>query len=533
MAERGPTSDTEAATAVPLSSPRGRWILIAAVLASALASIEATVVNVALPAIGRDLDAGVAGLQWVLNGYLLTLAALILLGGSLGDRLGRRRILVAGVVLFSVASAVCGAAPTIELLVAARVLQGVGGALLAPGSLAMLEAVLRPEDRARAIGAWSALGGVAAAIGPLLGGWLVEISWRWVFLLPVPLGVVVVLVALAKVPESRDPTATGRLDLLGAALATVALGGMTFALVQAEVGGVVAVTAAAVLGVAAAVAFVAVERRRPDPMLPPDIFASRQFTAANAVTFVVYAALGGVFFLLVVFLQTALGWSPLQSGAASLPITVIMLALSSRAGALAQRVGPRLPLTVGPVLIAAGMLLMLRIGPGGSYLLDVLPAVVVFGLGLAATVAPVTATALAAADDRHAGVASGVNNAVARTAQLVAVAVLPLAVGLGGEEYADPVALTDAFHRAMVVSAVTALVGAAIAFLFIRADVLHEAGGPEPARDEPVRPEPVRDEPVPPEPVRSGARRPGPVRHHWHCGTDGPPPRPWTADRSG
>src|SRR5918998_1747392 len=244
MAERGPSSKTgtgETDSAIPLSSPRGRWILVAAVLASALASIEATVVNVALPAIGRDLDADIAGLQWVLNGYLLTLAALILLGGSLGDRLGRRRILVVGVVLFSVASAVCGAAPTIELLVAARVLQGIGGGR-------------RPPGRARAIGAWSALGGVAAAIGPLLGGWLVEISWRWVFLLPVPLGVVVVLVALAKVPESHDPTATGRLDLPGAALATLALAGMTFALVQAEGGLTVAVVVAAVLGVTAAVA---------------------------------------------------------------------------------------------------------------------------------------------------------------------------------------------------------------------------------------------------------------------------------------
>jgi MFS family permease len=245
---------------------------------------------------------------------------------------------------------------------------------------------------------------------------------------------------------------------------------------------------------------VLVERRSANPMLPPDIFASPQFTAANAVTFVVYAALGGVFFLLVVFLQTALGYSPLQSGAASLPITFLMLGLSSRAGALAQRVGPRLPLTVGPLLIAAGMLLMLRIAPGSSYLTDVLPAVVVFGLGLAATVAPVTATVLAAADDRHAGVASGVNNAVARTAQLVAVAVLPLAVGLSGDEYADPAAFTAAFHRAMIITAVLAAVGAAIAALFIRSDVLHQ----------------------PAEPPEPRAER---TRHHVHCSVAGPPAR--------
>jgi EmrB/QacA subfamily drug resistance transporter len=519
MTEHVPTGDTGTrlgdTAAVPLSSARGRWILAATVLASALAQIEATVVNVALPAIGQDLDAGMSGLQWVLNGYLLTLAALILLGGSLGDRLGRRRILVAGVVLFSAASAVCAAAPTIGTLIAARVLQGIGGALLTPGSLAMLEAVLRPEDRARAIGAWSALGGVAAAVGPLVGGWLVELSWRWVFLLPVPLGVGVVVVALAKVPETRDPTATGRLDLAGAVLATAALGGLTFALVQAETGPVATVTVAAVIGIAAAVAFVVVERRRPNPMLPPDIFASRQFTAANAVTFVVYAALGGVFFLLVVFLQTALGYSPLQSGAASLPITLVMLALSSRAGALAQRVGPRLPLTVGPVLIAAGMLLMLRIAPGSSYLGDVLPAVVVFGLGLAATVAPVTATVLAAADDRHAGVASGVNNAVARTAQLVAVAVLPLAVGLTGEQYTDPEAFTDAFHRAMIITAITALGGALISAVFIRSDVLH----PDTAETHPEPDLAQRDAPV--------------HRHHLHCGVAGPPARPSTAARGG
>jgi EmrB/QacA subfamily drug resistance transporter len=482
---------------LPLASTGGRWVLVVAVLASALAMVEATVVNVALPAIGQDLGVGVAGLQWVLNGYLLTLAALILLGGSLGDRFGRRRVLIIGVVVFTAASAVCALAPTIETLVAARVLQGIGGALLTPGSLAMLEAVLRPDDRARAIGTWSALGGIAAAIGPLLGGWLVELSWRSVFLLPVPLGAAVAVAAWRTVPETRDPTATGRLDVAGAVLAIVALAGLTFALVQAESGSLVAVAVAAVLGVSAAVLFVLVERRSSHPMLPLDIFASAQFTAANAVTFVVYAALGGVFFLLVVFLQTALGYTPLQAGAASLPITILMLALSSRAGALAQARGPRLPLTVGPLLIAAGMLLMLRIAPGSSYLTDVLPAVVVFGLGLAATVAPVTATVLAAADERHAGVASGVNNAVARTAQLAAVAALPLAVGLSGDQYVDPMALTGAFHRAMVISAVLAAAGAVIAALYIRSDVLHS---PTPERGPPVR-------------------------HHVHCGVAGPPAR--------
>ena len=489
-----PASDT---ATVRLDDPAGRWILAVAVLGSAVAQLEATVVNVALPAIGRDLDADVAGLQWTLNGYLLTLAALILLGGSLGDRFGRRRVFVVGVVWFTLASALCALAPTIEVLVAARVLQGIGGALLTPGSLAIVEATLRREDRARAIGAWSALGGVAAALGPLVGGWLVDAaSWRWVFLINLPLGVFVVWAARRHVPETRDPGADGgRLDLPGAVLVTLGLAGVTFALVQAD-GGEGGVPGAAVLagliGVAGLAAFWTTEHRARMPLLPPDVFASRQFTAANAVTFIVYTALGGVFFLLVVVLQTALGYSAVAAGAASLPITALMLVLSARAGALAQRVGPRLPLTVGPLLIAAGMLLMLRIEPGATYAGAVLPAVVVFGLGLAATVAPVTATALAAADERHAGVASGVNNAVARTAQLVAVAVLPLVAGLSGEAYRDPQALTDAFHTAMLVTAALAAGGGLLALATIRDDVL----APEPAE------------------------------HTVHCGVDAPPLRP-------
>lgn len=493
-----------------LAGARGRWLLIATVLGSALAQLEATVVNVALPVIGRELGAGVSGLQWVLNGYLLTLAALILLGGSLGDRLGRRRVFVLGTVLFTVASGACAAAPTLPLLVAARVVQGVGGALLTPGSLAMLEALLRPQDRAKAIGAWSALGGVAAAAGPLISGWLVESSWRWVFLLPIPLGVLVVLICLARVPESRDPDARGRLDVAGAALATLALAGLTFALVQASNGFGLPVLLAALVGLVAGVTFVVLERRRQNPMLPPSIFADRQFTAANAVTFAVYAALGGVFFLFVIFLQGALRYSPLAAGAASLPITGTMLALSSASGALAQRIGPRIPLTVGPLLIAAGMLLMLRIGPDSRYVPDVLPAVVVFGLGLAAVVAPVTSTVLAAASDRHSGIASGVNNAVARTAQLTAIAVLPLAVGLTGSQYTDPDALTDAFHRAMLLTAGLSVLGALIAVTTIRADVLTRAG----------------------QGVGGDRRhRLRTLRHHLHLGMAGPPARVSTAEQ--
>ena len=419
-----------------------------------------------------------AGLQWTINGYLLTLAALILLGGSLGDRYGRRRIFNVGVIWFVGASALCAVAPSIEVLIAARVVQGIGGALLTPGSLAIIEASFHPDDRGRAIGAWSALGGVAAAIGPLVGGWLIEaVSWRAIFLINIPLGAFVVWAANRHVPETRDPTISGRLDLRGSAFASLALAGLTFGLIQAPENGLgsPAVIGAIAIGLASAVAFVRAERRSPEPMLPLSIFDSRQFTSANLVTFVVYAALGGVFFLLVVFLQVALGYAPIAAGAASLPLTALMLVLSPRAGALAQRIGPRLPLTLGPILIAVGTLLMTRIDPGDSYLEAVLPAVVVFGLGLSLVVAPVTATVLAAADERHAGVASGVNNAVARTAGLVAVAALPLIAGLSGGDYESPVAITDGFHVAMLACAILAFAGGVLAWLTISNDVLETA----------------------------------------------------------
>jgi EmrB/QacA subfamily drug resistance transporter len=474
-----------AVPAVRYTESRGRWVLAVTVGGSAVAQLEATVVNVALPTIGRDLDAGIEGLQWILNGYLLSLAALILLGGSLGDRFGRRRMFVVGVVWFTAASMLCALAPTIELLIAARVLQGVGGALLTPGSLAIIEATFVPDDRPRAIGAWSALGGVAAAVGPLVGGLLVDVvSWRWVFLVSVPVGVAVVAAAVRYVPETRDPQAGGS-DVAGTLLVTLGLAGVTYALIDAE-GGLDATTvAAAVGGVAALALFVVVERRAESPLLPLSIFRSRQFTAANLVTFVVYGAMGGVFFLLVAELQIGLGYSAVAAGAASLPMTVIMLLFAARGGALAQRIGPRIPLTVGPLVIAAGMLLMLRIEPGASYVGAVLPAVVVFGAGLVFVVAPVTATVLAAAEDRHAGVASGVNNAVARTASLVAVAVLPLVAGLSGDAYRDPQALTEAFHTAMLATAAVAASGGVLAWFTIRSDVLGRAAEPsEPAAAE-------------------------------------------------
>lgn len=452
-----------------LGEARGRWVLAAAVLGSGVALLDTTVVNVALPTLGRDLDADFSGLQWVVNGYTLSLAALLLLGGALGDRYGRRRVFVVGTVWFGVASLLCGLAPNIEALIAARVLQGVGGALLTPGSLALLQSSFRTEDRGKAIGAWSGLGGVAAAIGPFVGGLLVEISWRLVFLVNLPLAAVVVAVSLRHVPESSDPDAPRSLDVLGAAVGALGLAALTYALVAAgEDGWSAGLAATLALGVALLASFVVVERRAQAPMLPLGVFSSRQFTAANLVTFAVYAALGAVFFLLVVHLQVVAEFSPLASGVALLPITGLMLVLSARAGAVAARIGPRLPMTVGPLLCAVATVLFARVGAGAGYVVDVLPAVTLFGLGLAATVAPLTVTVLDAAPLRHAGVASGVNNAVARTASLLAVAVLPVAAGITGADYTDAAAFADGFRTAMLLSAGLLAAGGVVAAVTIR-----------------------------------------------------------------
>lgn len=487
MSTTGQETGTE--RGIAFESGAGRWVLAVTVLGSGIAFLDGTVVNVALPSIGEDLGAGTNSLQWILNGYLLTLASLILLGGSLGDRYGRRRIFALGVGWFTAASLLCAVAPSSEALIAARLLQGVGGALLTPGSLAIIESTFATGDRARAIGAWSGLSGAATAIGPLLGGWLIEaVSWRLIFLINVPIGALVIVMARRHVPESRDPDAADRLDLAGALLAALGLAGTTYALIEAPDGGAsAAVLFAGIAGIAALVAFIAVERRSPHPMMPPSMFSSRQFTAANLVTFAVYAALSGVFFLLVAYLQIALGYTPLAAGAATLPVTLILLAFSARSGALAQRVGARIPLTVGPLVLAAGMLLMIPISPGDSYLGGVLPAVAVFGAGLTLVVAPVTATVLAAADERHAGMASGVNNAVSRVAGLLAVAVLPAIAGITGDAFYDPAALEDGFRIAMLATAALAALGGLIAWLTIDAAVLERDPEPEqPCHDCPI-----------------------------------------------
>jgi EmrB/QacA subfamily drug resistance transporter len=472
-------------------SATGRWVLAATILGSGIAAIDATVVGIALPAIGRSFDADLETLQWVVTSYTLALAGLLLIAGALGDRYGRRRVFLIGVIWFAVASVLCGAAPTAPALIAARALQGVGAALLTPGSLAILQASFRPEDRSRAIGAWSGLGGVATAIGPFLGGWLVgAASWRLIFAINVPIAVIVVLLTWRHVPESRDATATGRVDVLGGTLVTLGLVGVTYSLIEGLL--VFLVVGLLFLG-----AFVWWERRTAHPMLPLDLFASAQFSATNVVTFVIYGAIGGALFLLPIQLQQVSGYTPLQAGVSLLPITVIMLLLSARSGALATRIGPRLQMSAGPLLVGAGMALFTRVTGSGSYLTEVLPAVAVLGLGLATTVAPLTATALSSARSSHAGMASAVNNDVARAAGLIAVAVLPTAAGITGSAYLDPDAFSAGFHTAVLICAALCLVAGALAVATIR-------------------------NPAPP------AALPAPEKPWLHCAVDAPPPAPPT-----
>ncbi|WP_329554230.1 MFS transporter [Streptomyces sp. NBC_00696] len=454
---------------VRLASPQGKWILLTTVLGSSMAMVDSTVVNVALPRIGQDLDADLAALQWTVNAYMLTLAGLILLGGSLGDRYGRRKIFVLGVVWFAAASLLCGLAPNVGVLVAARALQGIGGALLTPGSLALIQASFHPDDRAKAVGLWSGFGGIGAAVGPFLGGWLVDgPGWRWVFFINVPMALICAPIAVRHVPESADGRKHGRFDVLGAALGAVALALVTYALIEAGDGSLVVVVLTAVAGVAAGVAFVHVEKRSPDPMMPPDIFGSRQFTAVNLVTLCVYAAFGGFFFLTALQLQVVAGYSALQAGTALLPTTVLMLLFSARSGELAQRIGPRIPLTVGPLLCAAAMLMMLRVGQDASYLADVVPALLVMGTGMVTLVAPLTATVLASVDTARAGLASGINNAAARAAGLIAIAALPLLAGMGPEAYRSAPAFDHAFDRAMLWCAGVLVVGSVLASATVR-----------------------------------------------------------------
>lgn len=451
-------------TALPLqlTSPAGRGVVLAATLGSGMTMLDGSVVNVALKTIGTDFEASLAQLQWVTNGYLLALAGLILLGGALGDRYGRRRLFVVGVAWFAVASLLCGLAPDVETLIAARVLQGIGGALLVPGSLAMIEAVFVDPDRSRAIGAWSGLGGIAMAIGPFLGGALVEyVNWRWIFLVNVPLAVLTLLCALRWVPETRS-TRPGRFDLPGAVLATVTLAAVTGALTDTDL-----MLPGLVAGVVSGCAFVLVEHRRRDPMVPLGLFSHRVFSSVNVVTLVVYAALGAMTFFLTLQLQTVSGYGALAAGLASLPITICMIFLAARGGELGARIGPRIPMTLGPLLMAIATVLLVGVGAEVVYWRDVLPGVVLFGLGLALLVAPLTATVLAAAPRDNAGIASGINNAVSRTGSLIAIAALPALVGLGAGSYDDPVQFDLGYGRAMWTCAVLLVLGAAASWFLM------------------------------------------------------------------
>jgi EmrB/QacA subfamily drug resistance transporter len=514
MSARGGAGDAAptgaASEPLSLSSGRGRWVVAATVLGSGIAMLDATVVGIALPSIGRDFHGGVGTLQWVVTGYTLTLAAFLLLGGALGDHYGRRRVFAIGVAWFAVASALCGIAPTSGFLIAARAVQGIGGALLAPGSLAILQTSFRADDRARAIGAWSGLAGVASAAGPLVGGYLLAIgSWRWVFFINLPVSAAVLVITARHVPESRDPSATGRVDIVGASLAVVFLAGLTYGLIEAPTRGWTspAVVACLVVAAVSAPVFLVVEHRRAKPMLPLGLFRSRQFSGANGVTFAVYGALGGALFLLPVELQIVKGYSPLEAGISLLPLTLVMLAFSARSGALSARIGPRLQMTVGPLIVGAGLFLLVRATNPGSYWTQVFPAVLVFAIGLAITVAPLTATAMSAAPAEHSGVASAVNNVVARAAGLLAVAVLPLLAGLTGAAALESATLAAGFRTAMVISGLTCAAGGVLAALTIRNPPRLRSATPAAA----VAAAAVEKEPA------------------WSCGVSGPPLNPTLA----
>ncbi len=444
-------------------SRRQRLTLLAAILGSGVALLDGTIVNVALPSIEADLGGGLAGQQWVANSYLLVLGSLILIGGSLGDIYGERRIFAIGVGAFGVFSLLCAVAPTIEVLIAARALQGAAGALLTPSSLAIIVAAFPTGQRAAAVGTWTAWGGIAAIVGPLLGGVIVDnVSWRWVFAINVPPVVATVALVLAAVPAA-ERSAERRVDLTGALLCMLGLGGFVFALIEQPNYGWSSplIWVPLVGGIAVLALFLLHERRTADPMLKLELFKRRNFSFANAETLVVYGGIAILFFFLVIYLQEVAGYSAIRSGLTTVPVTIVMFLFSRRFGALADRHGPRLFMGCGPLIAAAGILLLLHVGMHPSFLVDLLPALVVFAFGLTLTVAPLTATVLADADETDAGIASAINNAIARVAGLVGVAVIGVVVAgtLTGDTFAPNDESVRAFHEAMAICAALVALG--------------------------------------------------------------------------
>jgi EmrB/QacA subfamily drug resistance transporter len=458
--------DAAAARCAKLGQPctRPNLVLATTILASSLAFVDGSVVNVGLPAIGRSLAADAGELQWVVNAYLLPLSALLLLGGAAGDRFGRRRLLIGGTALFAAASLACAVAPGLATLLAGRLLQGVGAALLMPNSLAILGATFSGEAKGRAIGVWAASGAAAGAIGPVLGGWLIDLgSWRLIFILNLPLAAGTILLAWRYVPSDRD----GRdeaLDAPGGLLATVGLGALTWALTvgSGESGWTTGAIASAVAAGGLLVLFLLVERRRGErAMMPHALFASKSFVGLTLLTLFLYGALGGLFVLVPFVLIEVGGYSATAAGAALLPLPLILSAASPLMGGIAGRIGPRLPLAIGPLIVAAGIALCLRIGAAPSYWTDVLPALLLIALGLSGAVAPLTTAVLGAVDGRYAGAASGLNSAVARTGGLVATALLGSVLAGCGDR------LVDAFHASMLVGALTCAAAALSAFALI------------------------------------------------------------------
>jgi EmrB/QacA subfamily drug resistance transporter len=474
-----------------------RCALVSAVLGSGVVFLDGTVVNVALPAIREDLGSGLAAQQWIVEAYLLTLGALLLVGGSLGDRLGRRRVFMAGLAGFGALSALCALAPNAELLIAARALQGAAGALLVPSSLALITAIFSAEERGAAIGTWTAWTGVAFVAGPLGGGALIEfVSWRWIFAINVPL-VLATLWTARELPESRDEEMTGRIDVLGAVLASLGLAGPVLALIeQPQYGwGAPLVFIPMLAGIALLGAFFWHEKRTPYPMLPLELFRSRNFAVGNLATLLIYGGLGAATFYVTIFLQQVSRYSPIAAGLALMPITALMWLLSRRFGALSDRIGPRLLMGCGPLVAGLGLIWIGRIGADVNYVVDVLPGVLVFGLGLSATVAPLTNTVLGAVPQHHAGVASGVNNQVSRVAALLAIPVIGAVVAsrfeaVLGSDGVPPLsggsarvvdASVAAFHAGLGVGGLLVMVGGVISLLGI-VNPPHAAARPE--RDE-------------------------------------------------